>query len=305
MTLLCPPFLQPLSEARLKPLCRFLGSAPPVSQYRPSILLGYSRWEKPRLRLENDLLLVENQGSAELCLYAAGPGPLSRQACAQILHWLRQHPNGRALVAEACLPPTEHWGTTHQVREVPAMHNYLLSVHHMLEGDSPGMRRKQRVRAQFQQLYPEAHIQRLDPACRVQAELVARFFQRLAAECPNPAPDFARDTEAFLACLQRAEAWGVELHAVVTPGELLGIQAFEYPRGSCYFSSYCRTLKAIPHLYDYFDIAMAEQARRRGYTCYNIGEDLGLPNVRRGKQGWEPMRMLRLFEIFNPRATAE
>lgn len=289
--------LQPLTEAWFAAVTAFLDAAPPVSQYRLPILYGYSKLDAPRVQIHEGLILIETRGGAGCSLYAAGSGRLSASHCARISRWQTCHPQGRVYLAEPCLPGEADCDGRFLPQEAAALHNYVLSVEHMLAGDSAGIRRKQRAWQRFQQAHPAARIERLDLHLGPQAAMLERFFQRLAAESEAGSPSLSQDTDAFRRCLGRAEDLEVEVLAVVAEGEMLAVQAFEFPRGTCFFSSYCRSLKSIPQLYDYFDISVAEQARRRGYTLYNIGEDLGLPNLRRGKLGWEPAQMVRLFEL--------
>lgn len=290
-----PPRLSPLDGSQLASLQRFLSRAPSVAQYRPPILFGYHAWDKTHLGLHKDLLLLESWQGDRGTLYAAGHGPLSEAACTILDDWQCLHRHGRILLAEACLPECPSWRA--RLRDVAAMHNYVLSVEHLNAGQTAGMRRKRRCRDRFQQLRPAAKLQRLDPQDKVQALQITEFFRCLDEETPQGCAELERDTKAFRHCLNQAKALGIEILGVVDEGTLLAIQVFEFPEGDCFYSNYCRVLRSVPYLYEYFDLAVAGQAAARGYRFYNIGEDLGLARMRRGKQGWEPVHQVRLFEL--------
>lgn len=287
--------LSRLDWSQLASLQRFLQRAPSVAQYRPPILFGYHAWDKTHLGLHKDLLLLESGEGDGVTLYAAGHGPLSEEACAILEGWQCLNRHGRILLAEACLPESPAWQA--RLREAASMHNYVLSVEHLNAGQTAGMRRKRRCRDRFQQLRPGAKLQRLDPQDKVQSVQIDEFFRCLGEETPQGCAELERDTKAFQYCLRQADDLGIEILGVVDGGTLLAIQAFEFPEGDCFYSSYCRVLRSMPCLYEFFDLAVSEQAAARGYRFYNIGEDLGLERVRRGKQGWEPVHQVRLFEL--------
>lgn len=159
------------------------------------------------------------------------------------------------------------------------------------------MTQKRRASDRFLEQCPSAKLVQLTMNDSQTQDKTIEFLQSVAASHVTNDPSLSADQLAFEMCITHASRLSVEFHAVVVDEEILAVQATEFPTGDCYVAHFLRRRRGFVGLIDYFDIMLAQHAQGRGYTLYNIGEDLGLAHLRRGKRNWEPIELLRSYEL--------
>lgn len=216
------------------------------------------------------------------------------------------------LAHEKTLPESQHSmlrAIPHEAAQGSALHTwkeqrdsfeYVYDVTTWPESKDHGVVRRRHHAERFSLRYPNAVFKRLNLADRVTCNRMEALAASVMQQKGMLDQGLLSEQRALVRCLASAPALGCMAYGVEVADTLAGFMLIEPVHDGWYHGHFTKSDRQTSGLMEFLTLGTAHEMRKLGYRYHNDHEDLGLPGLRKVKESWQPVRLLKRYEYTGP-----